>query len=195
MKSRQRLLVALAITAISPCLMAASDPEQKGTILSISATGTARQDTRIITMETGVVTFSTKPARAWQDNADAMSKLKSELGRYGVANEDVRTTSLDLVPTEKHVDDERIKGFEVRHSLTVAFRDIKNAGPILDALVNAGANQVRGPRFSWQATEQASSVARAAAIREASQRAEFYARALGLKIKRIVSIRDGSGYA
>lgn len=98
-------------------------------------------------------------------------------------------------PTTKLEAAKEIQGFEVRHDLTVVFRDISNAGPILDALVDAGANQVSGPRFSWQAGEQATAVARAAAIREANERAQFYAKALGLRVKRVVSMRDGGGYA
>lgn len=194
-KSRSYFSV-IAVAALAPFLMAAADvPDDEGTRLSINATGAARQDTRVISMEAGVSNRSTSPAQAWEFNAEAISKLKAQLAQYGVADADVRTTNLDLHPTEWMVGDKRIKGFEVRHQLTVIFLNIKNSGPILDALVAAGANQVNGPRFSWEATEEAATTARAAAVREANERARFYADQLGLKIKRIVSIRDSSGYA
>ena len=196
MRSGQRI-VAIILACAAPYLIAATSPEvgPNGTLISIAATGTAPQETRLVTMQAGVNSFATSAGRAWQNNAAAISKLKAQLAVYGVAPEDVRTTNLQLYPTTKHEAAKEIQGFEVRHDLTVVFRDISNAGPILDALVDAGANQVSGPRFSWQAGEQATAVARAAAIREANERAQFYAKALGLRVKRVVSMRDGGGYS
>jgi uncharacterized protein len=202
MRSGQRI-PAIILAFAAPFLVAATSPEleSNGTLISIGATGTAPQETQLATMQAGVNSFATSAGRAWQNNAAAISKLKSQLAAYGVAPEDVRTTNLQLSPVTKYEAatkyeaSKEIRGFEVRHDLTVVFRDIRNAGPILDALVDAGANQVSGPRFSWQASEQAAATARAAAIREANERAQFYARALGLKVKRVVSMHDGGGYA
>jgi hypothetical protein len=146
-------------------------------------------------MSAGVNSFATTAGRAWQNNAETTSKLKSNLSAYGIASKDVRTTNLALSPSVKREDGKEIQGYEVRHDLTIVFREIRNAGPILDALVSAGANQVSGPRFSWEAGEKAAEIARTAAIREANERAQFYANALGLKVKRVVSMRDSSGYA
>ena len=75
------------------------------------------------------------------------------------------------------------------------FGDIDRTGAVLDALVEAGANQIMGPSFSWDANDRAHQIARVAAIKDANQRAQFYAQSLGLRVKRVVSIRDGNGYA
>lgn len=193
-----RYLGAIALIAVAPWLIGSTSSlpnNETGTIVSITGLGSAPQDTRLLTVDAGVTTFATKAGRAWSDNADAVDDLRSELGRYGVRAEDVRTSNLDLSPTTKHDGGEDIKGFEVRHSLTVTFHDVAKAGPILDALVKAGANEIRGPRFSSEPGDQALRIARAGAIRDANERAQFYARALGLKIRRVVTMRDGGGYA
>lgn len=164
------------------------------TILTITGTGTAPQGARLVTVQAGVETFGIKAADAMRDNSDAMAELRSELARLGVETRDVRTSQLNLTRGHSPIDG-RTKGFNVNHILIVVFRDIGKSGAILDALVNAGANQIHGPNFSWQPSQEALQAARLAAIRDAEQRAKFFADALGLTIRRIVTIRDGGSSA
>lgn len=193
----RKVAAAVALIAVAPWMVASavSDPADNSTKVMIVGNGTAPQETRVITMGAGVTTFATDASRAWQDNAEAIEELRAQLGRHGITARDVRTENLNLSPSSKREDGRTIEGFEVRHGLTVVFRDIGKTGVVLDALVDAGANQVNGPRFSWEAGEPALAVARAAAIRDANNRAHFYARTLGLKVKRVVTMRDSGGYA
>lgn len=198
MEIGSKYMVALGLLAVSPWLIASAPQDRvtdNSTLVSITGQGTAQQDTRLAVMQAGVTSFATSPSRAWRQNYEAMAKLRSELRRQGIPDKDVRTTSLALSERTKNDDGDEIKGFEVRHNVTVVFRDIDRTGAVLDALVEAGANQIMGPSFSWEANDRAQQIARVAAIRDANQRAQFYAQSLGLRIKRVVSIRDGNGYA
>jgi uncharacterized protein YggE len=79
--------------------------------------------------------------------------------------------------------------------LTVRFREIANAGKILDALVAEGANQINGPNLTIDHPEAALDEARAKAVTNGRARAELYARAMGMRIVRIVSVAESGGYA
>jgi uncharacterized protein YggE len=198
MEIASKYLAALGLLAVSPWLIASASQDRvsdNSTMVSITGQGTAQQDTRLAVMQAGVTSFATSAGRSWRQNYEAMAELRSELRRQGIPDKDVRTTSLALSERTKHEDGDDIKGFEVRHNVTVVFRDIDRTGAVLDALVKAGATQIMGPTFSWDANDRAQQIARVAAIRDANQRAQFYARSLGLRIKRVVSIRDGNGYA
>lgn len=194
-----KVIGAIAVAAVAPWLIASSstsEVDSNATRVMITGTGAAPQKTRIITMQAGVHSFATSAKRAWEDNAEAMEDLRAELKRHGVEPKDIRTTNLRLSPqTDYENGDRRVKGFGVQHNLTVVFRDISSTGAVLDALVDAGAKEIHGPSFSWEAGDQALAVARAAAIRDANDRANFYAKALGLKVKRVVTMHDGGGYA
>ena len=72
------------------------------------------------------------------------------------------------------------------------FRDIGKAGSVLDALVATGANQINGPVLGLDNPDAAMDEARLDAIAKARARAELYAKAAGLKVKRILSISEGS---
>src|SRR3546814_4161600 len=62
---------------------------------------------------------------------------------------------------------------------------------IIDALVAQGANQINGPSLSVDQADAALDEARTAALAKARQRAELYAKAAGLRVKRIISISEG----
>lgn len=194
-----KVVGAIAVVAIAPWIIASSassEIDSNATRVMITGIGAAQQNTRLITMQAGVTSFATSAKRAWEDNAGAMEDLRAELRRYGIEEKDVRTTGLSLSPETEYENGKRqIKGFNVRHSLTVVFRDIDRTGAVLDALVEAGAKEIHGPSFSWEAGDQALAVARADAIRDANDRAHFYAKALGLRVKRVVTMHDGGGYA
>ena len=84
-----------------------------------------------------------------------------------------------------------ITGYQANNQLTVRFRDMARSGAILDALVKEGANEINGPTMMIDNPEAATDEARIAAVKSARARAEIYAGATGLKIKRIVSIIEG----
>ena len=74
------------------------------------------------------------------------------------------------------------------------FRDIRNSGRILDALVAEGANQISGPTLTIDKPETALDEARTQALAAGRARAELYARSLGLRVVRLLSVTEGSGF-
>jgi hypothetical protein len=77
--------------------------------------------------------------------------------------------------------------------VTIRFRDIRNSGKILDALVGQGANQINGPSLTVDKPEAALDEARAKAIAIGRARAELYAKSLGLRVVRVVSVNESGG--
>ena len=71
----------------------------------------------------------------------------------------------------------------------------KATGAILDALVAEGANQINGPSLTIDKPEQAMDEARVKAIAVGQARAELYARALGKRVVRLLSVSESGGYA
>jgi uncharacterized protein YggE len=77
----------------------------------------------------------------------------------------------------------------------VRFHDIAATGKILDALVREGANQISGPNLTIEKPESALDEARAKAVAMGRARADLYARSLGLRVVRVVSLSESGGYA
>ena len=163
-----------------------------GTRLDISATGEVTRVPDIAVISAGVVTRSATATGAIQETADRTSRVLAALKGAGIADRDIQTSSVSLNPEYRYADNQppQLTGYTASNQLTIRFRDIRNSGKILDALVREGANQINGPSLTIDKPEAALDEARAKAVTAGRARAELYARSLGLHVGRIVSVSE-----
>jgi uncharacterized protein len=166
-----------------------------GTRLEISVRGEVKRVPDVAVISTGVITQSADAATVMRDNAARMARVLSALKRAGVADKDVTTSAVNLSPQYRYNNNQPpvITGYQANNQVTVRFRDITRSGAILDALVKEGSNEINGPSLTIDKPEAALDEARIAAITAGRARAEVYANAAGMKIKRIVSISENDG--
>ena len=167
-----------------------------GTRLDINATGEVTRVPDVAVISAGVSSRSPTATGALQDTADRMQRVLAALRRAGVADRDVQTSHISLNPEYRYPENQapQLVGYTASNSVTVRFRDIGSSGKIIDALVSQGANQVNGPNLVVDKPEAALDDARAKAVATGRARAELYARAVGMRIVRIVSINETAGY-
>lgn len=166
-----------------------------GTRLEISVRGEVKRVPDVAVISTGVVTQSADAATVMRDNAAQMARVLAALKRAGVADKDVTTSAVNLSPQYRYNNNQPpvITGYQANNQVTVRFRDITRSGAILDALVKEGSNEINGPSLTIDKPEEALDEARIAAITAGRARAEVYANAAGMKIKRIISISENDG--
>ena len=164
-----------------------------GTLLSVSATAESRRVPDVATISTGVVTQAADANAAMRANAVQMDKVMAAIRTAGIAERDVQTSGINLNPQYRYVENQlpSITGYQANNTVNVKVRDLSKLGKVLDAFVASGANQVNGPSFEVDKPEEAYDEARLAALQKAQARARTYADALGLKVRRIVSISEG----
>jgi uncharacterized protein YggE len=166
-----------------------------GTRLEISATGEATRVPDIAIISAGVVTRAATAKAALQQNAAQMERVRAALRRAGIADRDIQTANINLNPEYRYVENQppRLTGYSASNQLNVRFRDIGSTGDILDALVAQGANQINGPSLTIDKPEQALDEARGKAIAVGRARAELYARTLGMRVVRLLSVSESGG--
>ena len=166
-----------------------------GTRLDVSATGEVTRVPDVAIISAGVVSRSTTATGALQDTANRMSRALAALKRAGIEDRDIQTSNVSLNPEYRYVENQppQLVGYTASNTVTVRFRDIRNSGKILDALVAQGANQINGPTLTVDKPESALDEARAKAIAIGRARAELYARSLGLRVVRVVSVNESGG--
>ena len=172
-----------------------AQPILNGTRLEISVRGEVKRVPDVAVISTGVITQSVDAATVMRDNAARMARVLTALKRAGVADKDVTTSAVNLSPQYRYNNNQPpvITGYQANNQVTVRFRDITRSGAILDALVKEGSNEINGPSLTIDKPEAAMDEARIAAISVGRARAEIYAGAAGMKIKRIVSISENEG--
>jgi len=199
---KQLFLVALMLGASALPTVAAAQQASitqtiAGTRLDINATGEVTRVPDVAVISAGVVSRSATATAALQDSADRMARVLEVLKRAGVADRDVQTSNVSLNPEYRYPQDQapQLVGYTASNSVTIRFRDIRNSGKILDALVKEGANQINGPMLEIDKPEEALDEARAKAIASGRARADLYARSLGMRVVRVVSVNESGGYA
>ena len=161
-------------------------------LLDISAQGRVARAPDVATIRAGVVAQAPTAAAALADQAGRMTRVLAALKRAGVVPRDIATAQVGLSPQYRYADGQppAITGYQATNTVSVRFRDVSRAGAILDALVAAGANQIDGPDLTLDQPDAALDEARVQAVTLARARAELYARAAGLRVRRIVSISE-----
>lgn len=190
------LLAGAAIAPAAAAQQANITQTITGTRLDISATGEVSRVPDVAVITAGVVSRSATATGALQDSASRMSQVLAALKKAGVADRDVQTSNVSLNPEYRYPQDQapQLVGYTASNSVTVRFRDIRNSGKILDALVREGANQINGPDLVVDKPEAALDEARAKAIAIGRARADLYARSLGMRVARVVSVSESVSY-
>jgi len=199
---KQLFLVALMIGASALASPAAAQQTSitqtiAGTRLDINATGEVGRVPDGAVISAGVVSRASTATAALSDSADRMSRVLAALKAAGVADRDVQTSNVSLNPEYRYPQDQapQLVGYTASNNVTIRFRDIRNAGKILDALVKQGANQINGPTLMIDKPEEALDEARAKAVAVGRARADLYARSLGMRVVRVVTVNESGGYA
>lgn len=194
------MMAAVALAAVAVAGTAASaQPTQirpvNGTRLDVVATGEVARVPDIVRINAGVTTQAQTASDAIRQNAEQMRSVRAALRRAGVAERDIQTSTINLNAEWRHAENSapQFAGYRANNIVNVRFRDVANAGRILDALVQAGANQIDGPMFAIERPEAGLDEARTQALANARQRADLYARSLGMRVTRILSVSEAGG--
>jgi uncharacterized protein len=164
--------------------------------LNLNVNSNVKKAPDMATISAGVVTQARTAKAAMDDNARRMTAAFAALKAAGIAERDMQTSGINLSPQYNYVANQRptIKGYEVSNRVTVRIRRLDNIGPVMDALVAQGVNEINGPNFGLDNPEAELDTARTQAMATAMRRAELYATASGMRVKRVITINESGGY-
>jgi len=193
-----RILSTAAALALGLALPAAAAAQPvaaqtiSGTRLDVVAVGEVTRVPDVARISAGVITQAQSATEAIRLNAARMNAVREALRRAGIADRDIQTSTISLQPEYRYAENQppALTGYRAANEVGIRFRDIAQTGRILDALVAQGANQINGPMLEIDRPEAALDEARVAALANARARAELYARPLGMRVKRILSVSE-----
>ncbi len=186
--------VLLVLTVLS--LMASGAWADEARLIIVPGEGRVATRPDMATVSLGVRREDRQAAAAMRAASEAAGAILETLGRAGVDEEDVQTDRIGLDPRYQHANDgspPRITGYLASNDLVVRVRDLDGLGEVLDALIIDGANSFSGIRFGLSDAEAAETEARAAAVADATRRAETLADAAGVTLGPLISLTEGGG--
>ena len=123
-----------------------------------------------------------------------MQAVIDALLEAGISGENLHTSHINLY--EDYSYDSTYRTDEPRYaasnSVYVAFDDLDNAGRYIDLVFSAGANTFEGISFSARDTQKEQRRALELAVEDARAKAGVLAAAAGMKLGRVLAIREGS---
>lgn len=160
--------------------------------VTVVGTGTARAVPDVAEWSFGVQAEAETASAALEDASEATRRTIDALRDEGIAQEDLRTEQISLWPRTTN-DGRAVVGYTASSSVHATVRDLDKAGAVVDAAVQAGANQVYGPSLRVSDSRAQYRAAAEAAIDDARARAEALAAHAGLTLGAPVAIVESGG--
>lgn len=190
---KRLVFVAAAPLALAACGDRADEArgvDHGETLLSVSASGQAESRPDQAQFQAGIETFAANARSASEANQDKIAEIVAALRELGVAEKDIQTRAV----TVRRIEYGDRKGqYQAANVVEVTMRNPDRAGEAVTAVTEAGANIVSGPSLSMTDPEATANLAYADAYKAARKRAEAYAEAAGMKVSRVLYIRDAGG--
>lgn len=162
--------------------------------ISVSGTGTVNVPPDTATVTLGIDVIRPELAEAQTEASRQATAIIEAVKAQGVADDDVQTSNFSVNVMRDYSDGgdpNVITGFEVMNQVNVTIRGIDNVGPILDAVIAAGANSIWGVNFFIDDPRPFEGQARAAAVENATETARQLAEAAGGTLGRVLSVSEG----
>ncbi|HVY90684.1 MAG TPA: SIMPL domain-containing protein [Hyphomonadaceae bacterium] len=194
MKSCSFAAVTCLALATAPVAIAQNSNElQKETTLVLRGEGSvdAKPDYANITI--GVSIEQLQAVDAINEENKQMTAVIAAIKKSGVVDRDVRTSNLSLAVAYQPFtpnQPQRVRGYTASNRVTVKVRDTSKLSSVVDAVVSAGSNTISGLSFGLDNDEQQRKQARTDAIKDATDKANDYAAAMGYRVKRIVNVTE-----
>jgi len=194
------LIVGL-IAAIISVAAGAADTTQPAAKSETVARLTVRGDAELqrpadqLQLRAGVVTQAADAGQSVQDNSKMMNEVIAALTALGLKKEEYQTGRFQVRPVYSHrprqPDPEwkpTITGYEVTNTIEIKTQKLEQAGPLLEALTKAGANNVESISFDLADKRKHRAEAISTATANAIADAQALAAASHQRLVRVLSI-------
>jgi len=158
--------------------------------LNVTGVGEVKLTPDIAYINIGVHTEAASPAEAVASNNANTEALASALTVAGVDQKDLSTRSFSIWQNTQYNSEGQAVGttYVVDNSVQVTVRELDTLGNLLEAAIQAGANNITGIQFDVADKTEAVKDARATAVESARVQAQELASAAGVKLGEIQTI-------
>jgi uncharacterized protein YggE len=165
--------------------------------VTVTGSGKVTYVPNLAYLSVGVSGEGKTASEAWQKNEETVKKLFDVLKTFGINRKDMKTTGLNVSPRYvNHKDQEpELVGYTASYDLSVTVRKLDEAGRVLDALAENGANRHVSIAFGHSDVERMMDEARTKAALDARKKAELYVTAAGASLGQVLSISEGQALA
>ena len=189
------LIVVMLVLNSQPRIINANQFQQNA--VSVSADSVIETEPDKAEIYVKIETFAEKAEDAKNENSKLSDNVRKALKGYGIKDSDMKTSSFFLNPKYRYDPDSgesTLEGYTLTNVIKVTAKDVGDAGKIVDASVDAGANGIDFVRFglSKEKEKEISGQALGEAAKSAKDKASILAKSLGVSLGKVISIQESS---
>lgn len=196
MNCKRIAFVFMALTLFVTSIAAAAPAANNAPTLSVDGEGTGIAAPDRATVTIGVTSQAADAGKAQSINALTTEQVNKAIKALGIEAKDIQTNNYSFRPNYRTSDNRRheISGYTVNNSIIVIVRDINKTGQVIDAALNAGANEIHSLDFAASNTQAIRKEALTKAVQDARDKADILAQGLGKRIIGIKNVSESTGY-
>lgn len=163
---------------------------QPSEVVTVTGEAKSQEKNQIANFSAGVMVQNMDKNKAMTEVNSKMDSLIKAVKDFGIKDADIRTQSLSYSQEAKgSLNPGR---WQVNNTVEITLREIDKANALTDLISSSGANNVYGPNFSMDDTNQIEKGLYDMAIKDAREKAESIAKASGRTLGKVISVNDGA---
>lgn len=193
----RRVYPACALVLLSIPLIVQAEPVDATAYVSVHGEAEVAVVPDLAEVVLSVVTQADSAVKAVTENSGVMRSLQAQIKTdFELAETDLQTSQFNVAPRYSFENQrQRLLGYEVQHSLTIRLTSLDRLGQLLDAVVQAGANQIQGVSYATSRSAELADEARRAAFADAKRRATIYAELAERELGCVLAVSENTTQA
>jgi uncharacterized protein len=182
--------IGVATTQNAGATVTSTPTSGTGRTIIVDGVGRVSETPDQMILNLGIETRALRVAEALKANNDAAATINKLLKGRGIEARDIQTSGLSIYPQFDN-SGRKITGYQVNNSITVKIRNLATSGELIDAVATAAGDAIRinGLSFAVADTSKSQARARELAVGDARTQAEQLAKAAGVRLGALRTIR------
>lgn len=182
-------VLAIILTGCQPApVIVQTNPQNQG--LVVSGTATVRVKPTLVVVHLGVSHSSPRPSEAKNATEASIRKIAAAVKAAGVGEQDLQTTRFQL---SRGYNSRGEPGWwQCSTQLELRIKEVDRASAVLEAALDAGANQVSHVDYTVEELQEVRAQARDEACKGAKSKADQYAKNFGLNLGAPISVTENA---
>jgi uncharacterized protein len=192
-----RILIAAAVLLLFPAFAHVQETARRPRVpsITVSAEALVSVEPDQAEIDIGVVAEAKTASQAAKDNAAKLAAVIAEVKKLLKSGDQTKTVGYSVTPTYRTPNPREggkpeIVGYTATNVVQVKMAAIQDVGRLIDAATAAGANRVQRLVFTLKDQDAPQREALRSATVKAKAKAEDVAKALGVKLVRVMSVTE-----
>ncbi|MBI2028926.1 SIMPL domain-containing protein [Candidatus Gottesmanbacteria bacterium] len=167
-----------------------------GQTVTVYGEAKTEQKTQVAVFSAGVNVVNDNKDSAVAEVNSSVDKIIAAVKEFGIPDEDIKTQNISIYQGEEYyteggVQRSRQGQWRVNNTVEIKLRDVTRAGEFTDLLSENGANNIYGPNFTVDDTDNVDNALLTDAIADATEKAQTIAKSSNRKLGKILNVSEG----